>query len=104
MKKYLFLIPVFVILGLPSSAESPAGMNLPSQNINSYNKMFSIEETRPLDSLERTHYTNQAIMSIEAKNRNTQTQDSQPTPENNVEQPTKKRGLRGFFDGFVVEW
>ena len=97
MKKFFFLIlSIFCTFGF---ALADNYMPLP-EAVNS--RMFSTDGSRPLENLERTYYTNQAIRQIEAKqkppqNTEEQTQPIQPEPE-------KKTGFRDLFKGFVIEY
>lgn len=89
MKK-LFIIAVFLCTA-PAFAEGiPAGVAV-QQNL------FQPETTRPLYNIERNNYTNTAIqkMTIPVNEQEKQEQ---------IQQKTEEKGLKGLFEGFTVEW
>ena len=97
MKKTTLIILSTILLSMPALAE-PA-MNIPMQ-IN--HSIYSTQAAQPLDSLEKTYYTNSAIRQIESKHR-TQIQpaenSSDVVPINTNEE---KKSLKGLFKGFRV--
>jgi lipoprotein len=100
MKKIIFSVLIlFAISCISFSSISVAQgeMNLPAE-INS--RIFSTQGAQPLDNLERTRYTNQAIMQMDSSqrpliNKDTDNKDNIPV------QNSKKKGL---FEGFRVIW
>ncbi len=63
-------------------------------------RIFSTQGAQPFETLERTNYTNSAIMNLEDK--------SSPRPEiqknENIIPEEEPKGLKGLFKGFRVIW
>ena len=97
MKKFFILFLSLFLTGCGAFADSY--MPLP-EAVNS--RMFSTDGSRPLENLERTYYTNQAIRQIEAK----QKPQQQEEQIQEIQQPEtkKKTGFRDLFKGFVIEY
>ncbi len=64
-------------------------------------RMFSTDSTRPLMNLERTNYTNRAILQIEEKQRPKKEENKKELSNN---EPKEKTKFKDLFKGFVVEW
>ena len=85
------------------------GLTILSANADSYmsvqdtmnSRMFSTDSTRPLMNLERTNYTNRAILQIEEKQR-PKHEDNKKEISNN--EPKEKTKFKDLFKGFIVEW
>lgn len=99
MKKFLLLtISLFLTSNL-SFADSY--MPLPDA-VNS--RMFSTEGARPLVNLERTNYTNKAIMQIEAKQNPRKETEQKNTTQPEPTEPAQKTRFKDLFKGFVIEY
>lgn len=96
MKK-LVLTTVFIGATI-LSANADSYMSV-SDSMNA--RMFSTDSTRPLMNLERTNYTNRAILQIEEKQR-PKKEESKKELSNN--EPKEKTKFKDLFKGFVVEW
>ncbi len=89
MKK-LFVIAIFLCTS-PAFAEGiPAGVTV-QQNL------FQPEATRPLYNIERNNYTNSAIQKMTIP-------QNEPEEQEQIQQKTEEKGLKGLFEGFTVEW
>lgn len=97
MKKILLIIISTFLSGAAVFADSY--MPLPDA-VNS--RMFSTEGTKPLMNLERTHFTNQAIMQIESKQK--PQRETEAKIINDTVEPIEKTKFKDYFKGFVVEW
>lgn len=97
MKK-LVLTTVFIGATI-LSANADSYMSV-SDSMNA--RMFSTDSTRPLMNLERTNYTNRAILQIEEKQRPQQKENNKKEISNN--EPKEKTKFKDLFKGFVVEW
>ena len=98
MKKLLVLSILFFTGVSSAFAEGAMTISVPDA-VNS--RIFSTQGARPLDDLERTRYTNEALMQMEAKN-NPQTKNEQPV--NNKTEDSEEKDKGGFFKGFRVIW
>lgn len=98
MKKFIILFLVLLVNSSYVFADSY--MSLP-EAVNS--RMFSTDGSRPLENLERTYYTNQAIKQIESKQKPVSEIEDNQTDIKQVEE-NKKKGFRDLFKGFVIEY
>lgn len=100
MKKVLFITVLFLTSNL---ALADGYMPLPDA-VNS--RMFSTEGSRPLVNLERTQFTNKAIMQIEAKQnpRKETEQNQESDTDTQTLEPQKKSKFKDLFKGFVIEY
>lgn len=97
MKKILSFLFVFSIT---SSCVFADAMTPIPDFVNSH--IFSTDATKPMMNLERSHYTNKAIMQIEEKQRpQKETSAEIKTDEPVVKEKTKFKDL---FKGFVIEY
>lgn len=101
MKKILFFTMILFGFNCTSFANlsfAEGAMNVHTE-INS--RIFSTQGAQPLETLERSYYTNQAIMQIEHK----QKPVSEPLKkEENLVPVQEKKGIKGLFQGFRVIW
>lgn len=96
MKKFV-LTSIFLCLTI-LTAKADSYLSAPD-TMNS--RMFSTDSTRPLVNLERTNYTNKAILQIEEKQRPQKDDEKKEVSNNEIKEKTKFKDL---FKGFVVEW
>lgn len=98
MKKILFLSFITICICPSVFAEGALNISVPDA-VNS--RIFSTQGTRPLDNLERTHYTNNALMQLENKQKiknENENKDTQVVP------VREKTTIKNLFKGFRVIW
>lgn len=101
MKNFSIYILIAIITLLSSNLVlAQNSMNIP-EAVNS--RIFSTNGAQPLDSLERSNYTNRAIMQIENKNKNINKSSDRNEVQiyNSTDNSAPQKGL---FKGFRVIW
>ena len=98
MQKILLTLFLFLICSYPSIADQM--MSLPD-TVNSH--IFSTDATKPLMNLERTQYTNKAIMQIEDKQK-PKKENSADSKKENEPMVKEKTKFKDLFKGFVIEY
>lgn len=96
MKKFITLSLTLLLSALTALADGEA--MIPAA-INS--RIFSTQNAQPLDTIERSHYTNSSIYQLESKNKSDIQQQIQDKNDISVSDKKKKGG---FFEGFRVIW
>lgn len=96
MKKFVITSMLLFFTILSANADSYMSV---SDSMNA--RMFSTDSTKPLMNLERTNYTNKAILQIEEKQRPKKEENKKERSNN---EPKEKTKFKDLFKGFVVEW
>ena len=95
MKKFILSLITILLCYTPVFAEGAVNVHSAIDS-----RIFSTQGAQPFETLERTNYTNSAIMNLEDK--------SSPRPEiqknENIIPEEEPKGLKGLFKGFRVIW
>lgn len=101
MKNILFF--AIILFGLNCISFSNISFAEGAMNVHTEinSRIFSTQGAQPLETLERSHYTNQAIMQIENKQK---TIIEPVQKDENIVPVQDKKGVKGLFQGFRVIW
>lgn len=95
MKKFIFTVSILLIFSNVCKAQQITPV---SDFVNS--RIYSTNDTNPLNMLERTNFNDKAIMQLQKSN----TENIQNSQDEQTPIKIEEKGLKNLFKGFHVIW